>query len=428
MLDRTQAPQIKDAIDFDYKLPSVHSFNCENGIPVYAYRGGSQPVVQIEWVFEAGLWEEDQKAVAQAVGALLKNGTLNRSEYEINEALEFYGASLRVSVSNDYATVALFCLTKHLAAVLPVVFDILSIPSFPESELEIYKQNALQGLSVKLLQCDFVANRHIEARLFGLGHPYGRYTEAEDLIALDRWMLEEFFKKNFQPTRCKIFVAGLYEDSDLRLISNIFGSDVWAARDLEVPLRNFQPESAQDLDFRLINNESGVQAAVRMAKSFVAPTHPDWVPFQVLNTVFGGYFGSRLMGSIREEKGYTYGIYSYLAAYRHEQMMMISSEVGRNVVQQTLDEIGVQMELLRREPISSEELLLVKNYILGGLVSDLDGPFSIMRMWKSMILRNEQVDKFDERIATIKALEPLQLQDLAQKYLLPETFYTVTVV
>lgn len=428
MLDRTQAPPIKDAVDFEFALPEIQSYDCPNGIPVYAYRGGSQPVIQVEWVFEAGLWHEDQTAVAQAVAALLKNGTLSRTEFEINEALEFYGASLRVSASNDYTTLTLYCLTKHLGAVLPVIFEILSIPSFPESELNIYKQNALTGLSVKLLQCDFVANRHIEARLFGRHHPYGRYAEAEDIEALNRPMLEDFFKKNFQPAYCKIFVAGLFSDEDLQKLMNVFGTDAWVARDLEVPTRNFKTSPATELDFRLINNESGVQAAVRMAKSIIDATHPDWIPLQVLNTVFGGYFGSRLMSSIREERGYTYGIYSYLASYRHEQMMMISSEVGRNVAQQTLDEIAVQMESLCTVAIPEAELLLVKNYILGGLVSDLDGPFSIMRMWKTMILRNEDADSFKDKISIIKSVQPDELQVLAQKYFRPDTFHTVVVV
>lgn len=428
MLDRTQAPPIKDAVDFEYILPGIQSFNCDNGVPLYAYRGGSQPVVQIEWVFEAGIWYEDHKAVAQSVAALLKSGTQSRSEFEINEALEYYGASLRVATNNDYATVTLHCLTKHLDKVLPVIQEILSAPSFPEAELEIYKQNALQGLAVKLLQCDFVANRHIEARLFGLQHPYGRYVEAEDLKALNREMLVDFFNKNYQARNCKIFVSGLYEENDLQLINKYFGDAGWSVHRKGSEAKWFEKTPEKEKNFHLVNNESGVQAAIRMARPFVSRRHPDFVPFQVLNTLFGGYFGSRLMSSIREEKGYTYGIYSYIAAYRHEQMMIITSEVGRDVAQASLDEIAVQMQVLREQIVDDEELLLVKNYILGGLLSDLDGPFSIMRLWKNMILNGEDEEVFNKRVDTIKQINAASLQRLAQEYLKPEDYYTVTVI
>lgn len=428
MPDRTQAPQIKDAIDFQYILPDIQSFNCTNNIPVYTYLGGSQPVIQIEWVFEAGLWYEPRTSVAHAVAALLKSGTRVQSELEINEALEYYGASFKVSVNNDYATLTLHCLTKHLPFLLPVIFDIITIPSFPVQELDIYKQNAIQALQVRLLNCDFVANRHIEAHLFGSAHPYGRYAELADIEALTRDDLVDFYISHFRADRCRIFVAGLYTEEDIRLISALFGSDDWNAADVEVPEPNFHKYPAGDRIFRYINNEQGVQAAIRLARDFVPRDHADFLPMQILNTVFGGYFGSRLMTNIREEKGYTYGIYSYVAAYRHESMIMITSEVGKDVAQPSLDEVAAEMKKLREQPIDHQELLLVKNYVLGGLLGDLDGPFSIMRMWKMLILNGEHKEAFDERVRVFQSVDAVTLQELAQKYLKAEDFYQVVVV
>lgn len=428
MLDRTIAPYIKDAVDFDYTLPDIASQPCENGIPLYFLKAGTQAVIQIEWVFEAGIWNEPKPAIAQAMGALLKNGTELHAELAINEALEFFGASLKVATSNDYTTVALHCLTKYLDQVLPVVYEILTTPSFEERELNIYKQNALQVLQVRLMNGDFVANRFIEANLFGKSHPYGRYVEASDLESLERNDLVGYFRDFITYDNCKIFVAGLFEDKDIATIQSVFGGDKWNERAGTKTTLSFELQPSEEKNLRYVNNEDGVQAAIRMAALFVDKDHPDFLPMQILNTLYGGYFGSRLMSNIREEKGFTYGIYSYIAAYPKQTMIMITSEVGRNVAQPTLDEILMEMNRLKEEKVDEQELLLVKNYMLGGLLSDLDGPFSIMRFWKSYILNNQGKMEFNKRIETFKNVTVEELQALAIKYYIPENFYTVVVV
>lgn len=427
MMNRKQTPLIHDAVSFDYVLSPVREETFQNGIAAYWLNAGTQDVVQIDWVFNAGLWEEPQTAVAQAVGALLKNGTTAKTALQINEAIEFYGASLKVSPSNDFTIISLHTLTRHLPALLPVIKEIITEAAFPETELQTYIQNAQQRLAINLRQCDFVANRHIDAYLFGRQHPYGRFTEAADLQALNTRLLRDFHKQYYQSRNCRIFMAGKIDKSDVALVNDLFGKEDWGDTAASA-VKTYTSTPATEKKYRIVNDENGVQGAVRIARHYPTRKHPDFAPMIVLNTIFGGYFGSRLMTNIREEKGYTYGIYSQIYNYQHDGALLIATEAGRDVCEQTVTEIYKEMDFLCHELVDEEELLLVKNYLLGNLLGDLDGPFSIMQRWKNLILNGLPADQFDRNIEIYKNIGPAQLRDLAQKYLHKEDYYELVVV
>src|SRR5690348_5258836 len=135
LVDRKISPQIHDAIDFSFKLPALSERMLDNTLCVHWLNAGVQDVLEVTWVFPAGLWYEKKPNIANAVAALLKNGTSSRTAHQIHEALEFYGANLKVSASNDNASVTLYTITKHLPALLPVVHEILTDATFPQEEL-----------------------------------------------------------------------------------------------------------------------------------------------------------------------------------------------------------------------------------------------------------------------------------------------------
>ena len=148
----------------------------------------------------------------------------------------------------------------------------------------------------------------------------------------------------------------------------------------------------------------------------------------VLNTLFGGFFGSRLMSNIREDKGYTYGIHSYLQNHVHESAWIVSTEAGRDVCEATIAEVYKEMTLLREELVDADELLLVKNYMMGSILSELDGPFHIMARWKTIILNDLPETFFYDYINTIKSITAPELKDLANKYLQHDAFYELVVI
>ena len=147
----------------------------------------------------------------------------------------------------------------------------------------------------------------------------------------------------------------------------------------------------------------------------------------VLNTVFGGFFGARLMSNIREDKGYTYGIYSYIQNHLQHTAWVVSTDAGKDVSEATIEEVYKEMKRLREEKISEEELLLVRNYMIGGILGELDGPFQIMAKWKNIILNNVDENYFYDSVREIKTVSADELLTLANKYLHPEHFYELVV-
>ena len=428
MLDRSRPPLTKDPVEFSFVLPPINREVLPNGIPFFWLEAGVQEVVEIDWVFPAGIWQEAKPAVAQAVAALMRNGTPKRSAQEINETFEKYGATLRTGAGEDWASVTLYTLSRHLPALLPLVREVIEEAAFPEEELRIYTENTVQRLLVSLAQCDFIANQRIDALLFGEAHPYGRYTKKEKVEALTREDLVAFHKRYYDLGAAQIFAGGHLSPAHRKLIREIFGDLKTGDTDVTPPAEMYSAPAPSDRVQRISNDANGVQGAIRVGRLFPTREHPDFAPMVVLNTVMGGYFGSRLMSNIREEKGYTYGISSSVQPLLHGGSLIIHTEAGKDVCELAVKEIWKELALLQQQPIEEEELLLVKNYLLGGLLGALDGPFQLLARWKSLILNGFNEPKFQENIRIYKTVDAAQLQALAQKYYNREDFYEIVVV
>ena len=359
IINRKSAPEIIDAVKMKLLLKPYDHFTLDNGVPVYSIDAGAQDVLLIEWVFYAGNWYEEKNIVAATTNFLLKNGTPKRKAFAINEHFEFYGAYLNRSCYNETATITLHCLNKHLTQLLPVVAELINECIFPEEELAIYKQNQKQRLEVNLKKCDFIANRLIDEYVYGFHHPYGRYTSTLDYEQLNRPELLKFYKRYYTEGKCLIFVAGKPPADLTQQLNHSFGQ--LSINSHTLPGIHFNSEPAETKKYNIINDADGVQGAIRMARPFFNRHHPDFQKAQVLNNIFGGFFGSRLMSNIREDKGYTYGIHSYLQNHIHNSAWMISTEAGRDVCGATIEEVYKEMAILCNEPVDADELDLVRN-------------------------------------------------------------------
>ena len=189
-----------------------------------------------------------------------------------------------------------------------------------------------------------------------------------------------------------------------------------------------EPVLGTEKKVRITNDPDGAQGSIRIARPFPNRHHPDFLKAQILNALFGGFFGSRLMSNIREDKGYTYGIHSYLLNHVQQSGWMISTEAGKDVCEATIEEVYKEMKRLRDEPVKAEELMLVRNYMMGSILGDMDGPFQIIARWKNIILNNLDEKYFYDSIETIKSVSAEELQLLAQKYLQPDDFYELVVI
>ena len=424
MPDRKQAPEIVDAVNFDLKLKAADKFILDNGVEVYAVDAGAEEVLSLEWVFFAGNWHEEQDLVAATTNFLLRNGTSKKTAFQINEHFEYYGSYLNRTCHSETATITLHCLTKKIKDVLPSVRELITDSVMPQEELDIYKQNMKQRLKVSLKKSNFVAGRLIDVYLYGEKHPYGKFSREEDFDALNREQLLEFYKKYYQQGKPIIFVAGKLPADLESLLNKNFGDLPFNTVETKIIII----EPSIEKKFRITNDEAGVQGSIRMARPFPNRHHPDFMKAQVLNALFGGFFGSRLMSNIREDKGYTYGIHSQLQNHMHDSAWLVSTEAGKDVCEATITEVYKEMKDLREELVDDEELLLVRNYLMGGILGDLDGPFHIIARWKNIVLHNLTEQYFYDSINTIKTISAEELQALAKKYLQPEDFYELVVV
>jgi predicted Zn-dependent peptidase len=424
-LDRTIAPLIKDAVDFDIQLKPYQKFTLDNSVEVYTFEGGAQEVMLMELVFFAGNSFETKNWVAPATNYLLKNGTSSKSAFEVNDAFEFYGAYLNRSCYNETATISLHSLTKHFQEVIPVVSELVADAVFPENELDIYKKNQIQQLTLNLKKGDFIANRFIDEYLFGIEHPYGKYSSEEAYNQLTREDLLAFYNKYYKEGKCVVFMAGKFPANIEATLNQYIGSLPLNKHIIETPEHTIVGASTKK--YSIVNDPSSVQGSIRIARHFPNRHHPDFAPVQVLNNIFGGFFGSRLMSNIREDKGYTYGIHSYLQNHIQQSAWLISTDAGKDVCRATIEEVYKEMGILRNELVKMDELNLVKNYMLGSLLGDVDGPFQIIGRWKSYILNGLTEEYFYNTIKTVRAIQPEQIKDLANKYLKEEDFYELVV-
>ncbi len=389
-----------------------------NNIPVYSVNAGTQELIKIEFLFAAGMFQQSIPLQAATVNTMLEEGTSKLNAAEIADKVDYYGAFLETSVSQDTASVVLYTLNKHLRSTLPVVEQIIKDSVFPQHELETYIRNRKQKFYVNNQKVEIIARKQFSELLFGETHPYGINVKEPDFDIINRTHLNDFYSRFYRADNCKIILAGKVDENVLGLLDNHFGGNDWletTKNDAVLKKDTSIVSSAQHE--HLILKDDALQSAIRIGKVLFNKTHPDFQSLQVLNTIFGGYFGSRLMSNIREDKGYTYGIGSGLVSLQNAGYFFISTEVGVEVCSSAIHEIYFEMNRLREDLVKEDELQLVKNYLLGKFLRSVDGPFAMAERFKGLMEYNLGYDYFDKYIATIKNISASQLRDLANQYL-----------
>lgn len=422
-IDRKIVPAFKTV----EKIEMIHATEkrLRNQIPVYSVNAGTQELIKVEFLFSGGMYQQEIPLQAATVNAMLEEGTLKMTAAQIAAAVDYYGAFLEVGVSQDSASVVLYTLNKHLKATLPVVEDVIKNAAFPQEELDIHLTNKKQKFYVNNQKVANVARKRFTELIFGEKHPYGVNVKESDFELINRLHLDEFYSRFYRANSCRIILAGKIHNDVYSLLDEYFGGDDWTSD--KSLLRENVAVISTPVREQLIYKEDALQSAIRIGKVMFNKTHHDFQPLQVLNTVYGGYFGSRLMSNIREDKGYTYGIGSGLASLHHSGYFFISTEVGVDVCKNAIHEIYFEMDRLRNELITEDELELVKNYLLGTFLRSVDGPFAMADRFKGIMEYGLSYDYFDKYIATIKGISASQLRDLAITYFDKETMIELVV-
>jgi predicted Zn-dependent peptidase len=290
-------------------------------------------------------------------------------------------------------------------------------------ELDTFILNQKQKLSVNLEKNDFIGRKVFNETLFGKTL-YGYDIDASAYNQLTRDQLLEYFKKTYQPQNCTLIIAGKVTDEILKELNSVFGSDWKNVSPVVQNVFTFDKTAGAE---QFIEKPDAIQSAIRIGQIAINRTHADFPGFQVLNTILGGYFGSRLMANIREDKGYTYGIGSALVSLKNNGYFFIASEVGADVCGQTMFEIEKEINLLKAQKVSESELDLVRNYMLGSMLGSLENSLSHADKFKNIYFSGLGYDYYDQYIHTVRNITPNDIISLANQYLNFEDFQKVIV-
>jgi zinc protease len=421
MPNRKKMPRIREVKNLVVPPPEI--WHLANGIPVYETNLGTQDILKLDMVFYAGRPYERKKLASRCAAALMREGTRRHTSAELAETIDYYGGSLSMPISMDLAGVQLHTLTKHFEKLLPLATEIISEPTFPQEEIDSFVVRNKQRLQVDLSKNDFVAYRKFTELLFGSDHPYGFNSYAETYEAILRDDLVTHFKENYTSGNSLIFLSGKTNEAVRRLLDEQLGQAIARGERRhvgELPV-NHEPQRLHE------PMPDTVQKAVRIGCHLFNRHHPDYNGMYVLNTILGGYFGSRLMTNIREEKGYTYNIYSSHEAMLHGGYFYVGTEVGNEFVDKTIHEIYVEMEKLQQDLVDDDEMAMVKNYLLGTLLTNLDGPFNIAEVVKTFVSEGLELKAFEELAAAIKNITAEEVRELARKYFSKKDMWEVVV-
>jgi zinc protease len=408
MLNRTIAPAFKQIENIEFIKPQKHEL--KNGIPVFVINAGEQSLVRLEIIFQNTSWQLDKPIMPSITNSMISEGTHTLSSAEIASKIDYYGAFFQAEFSYDQSSLNLFSLNKYLPETLPIIKEMLTGAIFPEKELDILLINQKQKLKVGLEKNANLARRAFTAALFG-NSLYGYANQLEDYDQVNREDLLNYYKKIYHPANCTIIISGKIEDNLLSLMEDLFGN--WTSEEVKEKFEVNYVSSAEKLHY--IEKLDALQSAIRIGIPFVNRTHPDFIGLQVLNTALGGYFGSRLMNNIREDKGYTYGIGSGIASLENAGYFFIATEVGVDVTQQTLIEIEKEVNLLKTDLIDNDELDLIKNYLMGSLLGSLENAFSHAEKFKNLYFFGLGYEYYERYIKTIKTITPQQLKIIVGK-------------
>ncbi len=421
MIDRTLTPDFGEVENIE--LIQANPIILGNGLKIFSIEGGDQDLVRIEFIFENINYDSTKPLQSYASNSMLNDGTSQLTSSEIADKIDYYGAFLQTDYSNDQSGVTLYSLNKHLSSTLPIVKEVLTDSIFPAVELDTLIRNQKQKLSVNLEKNDFLSRKIFNNVLFG-NSIYGYDTRAEDYDRLTRDQLKEYFKIAYQPENCTVIISGKATDKASKMIDELFASG-WAGTGATSPsIFSFKTGGGAE---HYVEKGDAIQSAIRLGKIAINRSHPDFPGMQVLNTILGGYFGSRLMANIREDKGYTYGIGSALVSMKNAGYFFIASEVGADVCSAALDEIYKEVNILKQHPVNPEELSLVRNYMLGSMLGSLENAMSHADKFKNIYFSGLGYDYYQNYIKTVRTISPEALLVLANKYFCTDTFEKVIV-
>ncbi len=405
-------------------LAPAQEWTLSNGLRVVAIHVTQAPILTVELIWRAGRPYEAQPLLAAATNALLTEGSASYSATALESLFEQYGTALHTPEDYDTANLSLATITKHAARLLPAMAEVVAAPTFPAKELKRYIKRSKQQLREDLQDPDTLAYRMLSEAAFGKDNPYGYGGTKEEYEALTLDDIRHHYRQYYGAANATLRVVGQLSEEVERLLEATFGQLSTGTRAAEPAYRvtTSEPRVLQ------LHRPRAQQTMIRRGRRGFKITDPDYPGLCVLETILGGYYGSRLMRNIREEKGFTYGIDSDLDTYRFDGTFGIAADVANENVAEVRREILTEMDKLRQDLVPARELDMVRAYLIGGLVMDLDGPLAVSGRYRSAIIKAyDPVGHLQRLDETIRGITAGEVRELAGRYLRPELDWEVVV-
>ena len=420
-LDRSQPP--KPGPPPEVQVGEYESFTLDNGLKVYVVENHKLPYVSLSLALDVDpIREGDKAGYVSIAGSMLRRGTETRTKEEIDEAIDFVGATLTTSGSGLYAS----SLTKHVDTLMTLVSEVLLRPTFPQEELEKVRTEVLSELVANKADPSAIADNVKMALRYGQDDPYGEIETEETVKNIQRQDLTNYYQQHFKPNIAYLAVVGDITPEDARiLVEKYLGQ--WESGD--VPEREFKtPSSPESRHVAIVDKPGAVQSVL----SFTYPVplqmkDEDYLATVVMNSILGGSFGSRLNQTLREGKGYTYGAGSSLSPDRRIGYFTAEAQVRTEVTDSAATEFINELTRISHQDITAEELEKAKQIITGRFARSLEDPQTVARFAINTALYDLPEDFYETYLQRIAALSLEQVNRAAQKYITPDKLYMVAV-
>jgi len=390
-------------------------------VPYYFFFNPNLDLIHVLIKVKAGALYEPVKYLAHSTYQLLKESSANFSSHDMDDFLAFHGTTWKTHIFTQYITIRWIIPKRNFDKVFPVLWKTIAEPTFRNEDLQRFKESRIKDLEYNQAKFNYRATQLMFAEMFSADTPIGTILTKEQIGALTVEQLQNYHNQTFIENNIRFFITGNIEDlmmrrfSDEKIPSNSYDLTVLRSYGLTKPC------------IKIEHKEGALQSSFILCKKNIGYTHDDRRNFEILSVLYGGYFGSRLMQNLREENGYTYGVFCNSLFYENESVFYIEADVMVEKTKVSINECFNEMLWLQNEQVNEEELSLVKSYMLGELLREVDGSVSYQKKyayWNDFQLDEKEMQTM---IDAIQNITPQMIQALAKQYLTPETFTTIVV-
>jgi len=397
-------------------IGDAETFILDNGLQVIVVENHKIPSVSFQITLKNEQFNEfDKVGFVSMAGDLMGRGTTTKTKSEVDEAVDFIGASFNTAGTGMFAS----SLTKHVDVLLDIVTDVLYNPAMDEEELDKIKKQTLSGLEASKTNPDAISRNMRAAAVYGVDHPYGEIQKVEHVENISVEDCKDYVEKFFAPNNAYLVVVGDITPAEAKkTVTKYFGN--WERK--EVPVVKNKPVVApMKTNVLFANKDGAVQSVVNIAYPVdLKPGSEDAIKARLMNTILGGGSSSRVNLNIREDKGYTYGAQTRLSSNSLIGNFNAFASVRNTVTDSSIVEFLAEMNKIVNEPVGAEELQKTKNYLTGTFSLALESPRQVANFALNTIRYNLPKDYYQTYLQKLNATTAADIQAMARKYIRPE--------